>query len=99
MQYITLAMIVLTAALLWWHRLGMVRVLEVSARSGHAVEARLYAEDPAHGFLPQAGTATLVRWPDRARTELRAKQAEASSRNGVPPVSRSARTTSRGGSC
>src|SRR5262249_44126604 len=24
-------------------------------RSGHAVEARIYAEDPEHGFLPQAG--------------------------------------------
>ena len=31
---------------------------------GHAIEARVYAEDPFAGFLPQAGTATLVRWPD-----------------------------------
>jgi len=30
---------------------------------GHAIEARVYAEDPFHGFLPQAGTAELVRWP------------------------------------
>jgi len=30
---------------------------------GHAIEARLYAEDAAHGFLPQAGTALKVRWP------------------------------------
>jgi geranyl-CoA carboxylase alpha subunit len=27
---------------------------------GHAIEARLCVEDPAHGFLPQSGT--LVRW-------------------------------------
>ena len=30
---------------------------------GHAIEARVYAEDSFNGFLPQAGTATLVRWP------------------------------------
>ena len=30
---------------------------------GHAIEARIYAEDPYAGFLPQAGTASLVRWP------------------------------------
>ena len=37
--------------------------------TGHAIEARVYAEDPFHGFLPQAGTATLVRWPERARVD------------------------------
>ncbi|MFT3873502.1 MAG: biotin carboxylase N-terminal domain-containing protein [Nocardioides sp.] len=30
---------------------------------GHAIEARIYAEDPYAGFLPQAGTATYVAWP------------------------------------
>src|SRR6201996_1257870 len=34
---------------------------------GHAFEARVYAEDPGQGFLPQAGTASVVRWPARAR--------------------------------
>ncbi len=28
---------------------------------GHAIEARLYAEDPANGFLPQTGTVALWR--------------------------------------
>ena len=32
-------------------------------RHGHAIEARIYAEDAARGFLPQAGTALRVRWP------------------------------------
>jgi 3-methylcrotonyl-CoA carboxylase alpha subunit len=32
-------------------------------RHGHAIEARVYAEDAARGFLPQAGTALRVRWP------------------------------------
>jgi len=30
---------------------------------GHAIEARVYAEDPARNFLPQAGEAVRVRWP------------------------------------
>ena len=30
---------------------------------GHAVEARLYAEDPAHGFLPATGTVRRYREP------------------------------------
>ncbi|MGA8210264.1 MAG: biotin carboxylase N-terminal domain-containing protein, partial [Nocardioidaceae bacterium] len=36
---------------------------------GHAIEARVYAEDAFAGFLPQAGTATLVRWPRGARVD------------------------------
>ena len=36
---------------------------------GHAIEARVYAEDSFHGFLPQAGRATLVRWPQQARVD------------------------------
>ena len=30
---------------------------------GHAIEARVYAEDWCNGFLPQAGVATSVIWP------------------------------------
>ena len=30
---------------------------------GHAVEARLYAEDPEHGFLPSTGTLHWLEWP------------------------------------
>ncbi|MGJ9424081.1 acetyl/propionyl/methylcrotonyl-CoA carboxylase subunit alpha [Aeromicrobium sp. CF3.5] len=36
---------------------------------GHAMEARVYAEDSFGGFLPQAGTADLVRWPKHARVD------------------------------
>ncbi|WP_248579769.1 biotin carboxylase N-terminal domain-containing protein [Nocardioides sp. InS609-2] len=30
---------------------------------GHAIEARVYAEDSFGGFLPQAGATSIVRWP------------------------------------
>ena len=30
---------------------------------GHAIEARVCAEDPAHGFLPSAGRLVLLDWP------------------------------------
>jgi acetyl/propionyl-CoA carboxylase alpha subunit len=39
------------------------------AISGHAIEARVYAEEAFGGFLPQAGTARVVRWPASARVE------------------------------
>jgi acetyl/propionyl-CoA carboxylase alpha subunit len=38
---------------------------EQVTRRGHAIEARVYAEDAAHGFLPQAGTIVRARWPRR----------------------------------
>ncbi len=37
--------------------------------SGHAIEARLYAEDPYDGFLPQVGVASRVAWPDGVRVD------------------------------
>lgn len=36
---------------------------------GHAIEARVYAEDAFGGFLPQAGTAEIVRWPVGVRVD------------------------------
>ena len=36
---------------------------------GHAIEARVYAEDSFGGFLPQAGTTSIVRWPERVRVD------------------------------
>jgi len=41
---------------------------EVGMR-GHAVEARLYAEDPAAGFLPATGRIAHLRWPQTIRVD------------------------------
>lgn len=37
--------------------------------NGHAIEARLYAEDPEGGFLPATGRLALVRWPEGIRVD------------------------------
>ncbi len=37
--------------------------------TGHAIEARLYAEDPAAGFLPATGQIAHVAFPDNVRVD------------------------------
>jgi acetyl-CoA/propionyl-CoA carboxylase, biotin carboxylase, biotin carboxyl carrier protein len=39
------------------------------AQNGHAIEARLYAEDPEQGFIPQAGVVSGLRWPQGVRID------------------------------
>jgi excisionase family DNA binding protein len=36
---------------------------------GHAIEARLYAEDPEAGFLPATGRIAHLRWPEGIRVD------------------------------
>jgi acetyl-CoA/propionyl-CoA carboxylase, biotin carboxylase, biotin carboxyl carrier protein len=38
-------------------------------QTGHAIEARVYAEDSWNDFLPQAGAASIVRWPSDVRVD------------------------------
>ncbi|WP_286141960.1 MULTISPECIES: biotin carboxylase N-terminal domain-containing protein [unclassified Mycobacterium] len=42
---------------------------EQIALTGHAIEARVYAEDPAREFLPTGGTVALARFSGSARTD------------------------------
>jgi acetyl-CoA/propionyl-CoA carboxylase biotin carboxyl carrier protein len=37
--------------------------------SGHAIEARIYAEDPAAGFLPTGGRVLALSWPGGVRVD------------------------------
>ena len=46
------------------------------AIQGHAIEARLYAEDPESGFLPATGRLALVRWPDGVRIDTGVTQGD-----------------------
>ncbi|MCK0439679.1 acetyl/propionyl-CoA carboxylase subunit alpha [Gordonia alkaliphila] len=39
--------------------------------TGHAVEARIYAEDPAQGFLPTGGAVRTLRWPTGLASHVR----------------------------
>jgi 3-methylcrotonyl-CoA carboxylase alpha subunit len=47
--------------------------------SGHAIEARLYAEDPERGFLPQIGTLDRLHFPppELARVETGVREGDA----------------------
>ncbi|MEO8639422.1 MAG: biotin carboxylase N-terminal domain-containing protein, partial [Chloroflexota bacterium] len=44
--------------------------------SGHAVEARLYAEDPDASFLPATGRLLRLRWPDGVRVETGVREGD-----------------------
>jgi 3-methylcrotonyl-CoA carboxylase alpha subunit len=47
------------------------------AINGHAIEARLYAEDPARGFLPSTGRLEVLEFPSGARVETGVEQGDA----------------------
>jgi len=44
---------------------------------GHAIEARLYAEDPESGFLPATGTIARLAWPPDVRIDTGVQEGDA----------------------
>ncbi|MFN2418148.1 MAG: biotin carboxylase N-terminal domain-containing protein [Candidatus Limnocylindria bacterium] len=44
---------------------------------GHAIEARIYAEDPEAGFLPATGRLSIVRWPYDVRVDAGVREGDA----------------------
>ena len=62
---------------------------------GHAVEVRLYAEDPAHDWQPQSGRLTRFEIPGVAARFERPATSACGSTPGSRPATRSARTTTR----
>jgi acetyl-CoA carboxylase biotin carboxylase subunit/3-methylcrotonyl-CoA carboxylase alpha subunit len=51
-------------------REGLAELVPKPRVEGHAIEARIYAEDPSKGFLPQPGRLERLRWP-KQRDDLR----------------------------
>ncbi len=54
----------------WQLRIAQGEPLDIDpVASGHAIEARLYAENPASGFLPSAGKLRRLRFPNWIRVD------------------------------
>src|SRR5262249_111262 len=72
----------------WQFRVAGGEPLPVSQRevrlSGHAVEARLYAEDPEKGFLPSTGRLVALDFP--SGEGIRVDSGVTAGRGGAPPL-------------
>ena len=56
--------------------------------AGHAVEARLYAEDPANDFLPAVGRLDCLRFSDGARVDSGVREGDAISPHYDPMIAK-----------
>jgi 3-methylcrotonyl-CoA carboxylase alpha subunit len=51
---------------------------------GHAIEVRVYAEDPSSGFLPSTGRLAHLRWPEEVRVDAGYDEADLVTRHYDP---------------
>jgi len=58
------------------------------AIDGHAMEVRLYAEDPARDFLPQTGTLHHLRFPEETRVDSGIREGDAVSIHYDPMIAK-----------
>ncbi|KHJ53821.1 hypothetical protein LA66_14550 [Aureimonas altamirensis] len=58
------------------------------AMRGHAVEARIYAENPAKGFLPAIGTLDCLEFPAGVRVDSGVRQGDAVTPNYDPMIAK-----------
>ena len=66
-------------------RVALDEPLAPAARpSGHAIEARVYAEDPDAGFVPATGVLAHVRWPEGVRVDAGYEEGDAVTRHYDP---------------
>ncbi|HVF11924.1 MAG TPA: biotin carboxylase N-terminal domain-containing protein [Actinomycetota bacterium] len=56
--------------------------------TGHAIEVRLYAEDPDAGFLPQGGEVLHLAWPPNARIDMGIEQGSVVTTNYDPMLAK-----------
>lgn len=60
---------------------------DIHAR-GHAIEVRLYAEDPARDFLPQTGRISHLAWPQAVRIDSGVREGDEISRFYDPMIAK-----------
>ena len=65
--------------------------------NGHAIEARLYAEDPSTGFLPSIGELDYLMFPDNVRVDTGVAEADVISSNYDPMIAKLISTASTRG--
>ncbi|HEX4743772.1 MAG TPA: biotin carboxylase N-terminal domain-containing protein [Candidatus Limnocylindria bacterium] len=70
-------------------RIALGERLQLTPRArGHAIEARVYAEDPANAFAPSTGRLVHVEWPEGVRVDAGVEQGSVVTRHYDPMLAK-----------